>query len=677
VRSGHSAFSHRSIFALAILASTAWTPVALASEFPARIPLSSLDGTIGFRLDGATAGDAAIGISVARAGDVNGDGFADIIIGAPGADPHGLFSGSSYVVFGKASGFSPSIDLSSLNGTNGFRLDGVAAGDHSGQSVAGAGDVNGDGFADVIIGAFAADPHGSQSGSSYVVFGKASGFAATFDLSTLNGSNGFRLDGVGDSGHSVASAGDVNGDGFADVIIADPRASASGSSYVVFGKASGFRAAINLSSLDGTNGFGLDGVAVRDLSGYTVAGAGDVNGYGFDDVIVGAVLADPHGSDSGSSYVVFGKASGFTASIDLSSLDGTNGFRLDGVAAGDRSGDWVAGAGDVNGDGFVDVIIGAFTADPHGSQSGSSYVVFGKSSGFAASIDLSSLNGGNGFRLDGVAASDYSGSVASAGDVNGDGFADVIIGAYGADPHGVYSGSSYVVFGRAPDTARTRRGSTADQYISGGPFNDTLKGLRGNDVLEGRGGADILIGGVKNDAASYLHAPAGVKASLANPDGNTGDAKGDSYTSIENLIGSKFADKLVGDGTSNWLTGESGPDVLTGQGGNDQFVLNAVSDSPPGNGRDQVTDFNAGDAASSVDKINLRVIDARTGPGNDAFSFIGTAAFSNTKGELRVEQAGTSAIVMGDVDGDGTADFEIELLNFSDLSALTAIDFRL
>ncbi len=551
----------------------------------------------------------------------------------------------------------------------------------SGRSVASAGDVNGDGFADVII----ADPRASASGSSYVVFGKASGFRAAINLSSLDGTNGFRLDGVaaGDGifGISVAGAGDVNGDGFADVIIgvpgADPHGRYSGSSYVVFGKASGFQAAINLSSLDGTNGFGLYGVAVRDLSGYTVAGAGDVNGDGFDDVIVGAVLAAPHGSDSGSSYVVFGKASGFTASIDLSSLDGTNGFRLDGVAAGDRSGDWVAGAGDVNGDGFVDVIIGAFTADPHGSQSGSSYVVFGKSSGFAASIDLSSLNGGNGFRLDGVAASDYSGSVASAGDVNGDGFADVIIGAYGADPHGVYSGSSYVVFGRAPDTARTRRGSTADQYISGGPFHDTLKGLRGNDVLEGRGGADILIGGVKNDAASYLHAPAGVKASLANPDGNTGDAKGDSYTSIENLIGSKFADKLVGDGTSNWLTGESGPDVLTGQGGNDQFVLNAVSDSPPGNGRDQVTDFNAGDAASSVDKINLRVIDARTGPGNDAFSFIGTAAFSNTKGELRVEQAGTSAIVMGDVDGDGTADFEIELLNFSDLSALTAIDFRL
>ena len=149
VRSGNSAFSHRSIFVLAVLASTAWTPVALADEFPAIIPLSSLDGTNGFRLDGLSSG-----ISVASAGDVNGDGFADVIIGAPGA-------GSSYVVFGKASGFPAIIKLSNLNGKDGFRLDG--AGNYSGQSVASAGDVNGDGFADVIIGA---------DGSSYVVFGR-------------------------------------------------------------------------------------------------------------------------------------------------------------------------------------------------------------------------------------------------------------------------------------------------------------------------------------------------------------------------------------------------------------------------------------------------------------------------------------------------------------------------
>src|SRR6185503_1823979 len=188
-------------------------------------------------------------------------------------------------------------------------------------------------------------------------------------------------------------------------------------------------------SLNGSTGFRLDGVAAGDDSGLSVANAGDVNGDGFADVIVGALRADPHGSSSGSSYVVFGKATGFAATIDLSSLDGTNGFRLDGAAAGDSSGSSVS-AGDVNGDGFADVIVGAVDADPHGTFSGSSYVVFGKASGFAATIDLSTVNGSTGFRLDGVAAGDESGlSVASAGDVNGDGFTDVIVGAPRADPH--------------------------------------------------------------------------------------------------------------------------------------------------------------------------------------------------------------------------------------------------
>ena len=347
-------------------------------------------------------------------------------------------------MFGKASGFAANIDLSALDGATGFKLSGAAAGDLSGFSVASAGDVNGDGFADLIVGAYGADPHGSYSGASYVVFGKASGFAANIDLSTLDGTTGFKLSGAaaGDqSGRSVASAGDVNGDGFADLIVgadgADPHGSHSGASYVVFGKASGFAANIDLSSLDGTTGFKLSGAAAYDLSGVSVASAGDVNGDGFADLIVGAYGADPHGADSGASYVVFGKASGFAANIDLSTLDGTTGFKLSGVAAGDFSGFSVATAGDVNGDGFADLIVGAFGADPHGTYSGASYVVFGKASGFAANIDLSTLDGTTGFKLSGAAAGDQSGrSVASAGDVNGDGFADLIIGALCADPHG-------------------------------------------------------------------------------------------------------------------------------------------------------------------------------------------------------------------------------------------------
>src|SRR3569832_425245 len=216
------------------------------------------------------------------------------------------------------------IDLSTINGINGFKIDGAATNDFSGVSVAAAGDFNHDGYLDIVVGASGHDSNSfSNNGAAYVLFGSAAGFAANIDLGALNGTDGFEIDGItGGSGFgsSVSSAGDINGDGFSDLVIGAPTefstssSTTPGATYVVFGHG-GSISTLNVSALDGTNSFRIQGAHSLDRNGYSVSTAGDDNDDGISDIVIGAPQADPNGTSSGDAYVVFGRKTGFSASL--------------------------------------------------------------------------------------------------------------------------------------------------------------------------------------------------------------------------------------------------------------------------------------------------------------------------------------------------------------------------
>lgn len=476
------------------------------ASWPVSQGLGALGGA-GFRIDGLNPGDLA-GWSVAGAGDLNGDGFDDLVLGAPQADTGGARAGAAYVVFGSAAGPGATLSLASLDGANGFRIEGAAANDAFGYAVSAAGDLNGDGFGDLVIGAPQADPSGRDwAGSAYVVFGKASGFAADLDLSTLNGTNGFRIAGALDGdwvGEAVSAAGDVNGDGYDDLLIGAPTASPNGryeagAAYLLLGSAAGFSATLDLAA-PGSGVVRFVGAAPGERLGDSLAALGDVNGDGLADFAIGAPGADPGGrADAGAVYVIFGRAGGFGSGIDLSALTPQAGFRILGGAAGDVAGAVVSAAGDLNRDGIGDILIGAPGRDPAGrAEGGVAYVIYGRA-GSATDVDLS-LGGTAGIRFDGASADDAAGaSVAGRGDFNGDGLDDLLIGApFGQGGGSAETGVGYVIFSPPLDQP-----TSGPDTISGSNGPDSLNGLGGDDLLRGVGGDDLLNGGEGTDRAGY------------------------------------------------------------------------------------------------------------------------------------------------------------------------------
>jgi Ca2+-binding RTX toxin-like protein len=463
------------------------------------IDLASLQSGQGFRLDGARTADNTG--SLGTLGDVNGDGIDDLIVGAVFADNTGNLSGSAYVMFGARTGLG-NIDLGNIPASRGFRIDGQVADDWLGQGVSGAGDVDGDGIEDFVVGAPRADNNGRPtSGSAYVIYGKDDGHT-NISLASLTRDQGFRIDGGPGlsregfgphAGYSVASAGDVNADGYDDVLVAaayDTQRYPDGAAFLLFGDERGALSNVDLSlgSLSSDRGIRFDYAA--GLGGFSLGGAGDINGDGIPDIVLGSGGADNNGrQDSGSVFVLFGKASGWR-DLDLANLTAADGIRIDGARAFDTLGGPVAtAAGDVDGDGIDDLIFASQAIDASGrTDSGASYVLYGRRSGLT-NIDLATATNAQGFvdpdqgfRIDGAAAFDWSGiSAAGAGDLNGDGYDDVIVGAHQADNNGrTDSGSTYVVFGgpTGPGTAPTGwriEPATASLPESGGAFVFTVR----------------------------------------------------------------------------------------------------------------------------------------------------------------------------------------------------------
>jgi|GEM_PF-1404379 len=386
------------------------------------------------------AGDYA-GYSVSGAGDVNGDGFDDILIGAyynenTTSEPD---AGAAYLIYGgnETHLLSGDTDLSTADA----KFIGEAAENLAGYSVSSAGDVNGDGYDDILIGAPLNDSGADNAGATYLLYGE-SNLTGQIDLSAADAK--FMGEHTDDwAGISVSSAGDVNSDGFDDILIGssyeDSGGSSAGAAYLIYGEINLTRV-VNLSSADAK----FTGEAAADYAGYVVSSAGDVNGDGKDDILIGAPFESTRGTYAGAAYLVYGRSDGYSGltPLLLSKVGSTiPGAKFTGENAGDYAGYSVSSAGDINNDGYNDLLVGAPLENSDGSNAGATYLLYGEIN-LTGVVNFSSAD----VKFTGEAAEDYAGYVVSnAGDVNGDGKADILIGSIYESTGGSGAGAAYLI----------------------------------------------------------------------------------------------------------------------------------------------------------------------------------------------------------------------------------------
>jgi Ca2+-binding RTX toxin-like protein len=506
---------------------------------PANLNLASLNGMNGFRV---LAPESFRVATVAAAGDLNGDGRADLVIGAPGVDTSVSDAGAGFIIYGRQGGFGATVDLSGA-GAGVSRLTGATGAERIGEFVAGGHDLNGDGRGDLIVGG---------RSSAYVLFGAAFP-PSDLSVASLNGQNGVRLGGLPSGDRLVVSVGDMSGDGVGDFAIA------VGEDVFVIHGGSGLNLSVfDVSSLNGTNGYRVQvNAAVSSL-----AAAGDLNGDGRADLLLGA---RDSGGDNGLVAALFGAPVRAASAPLLQHLGAAgSGFTVGALLADEGLGASV-GAVDLNNDGLLDVVAG--------NRHGDAYVLFGQAGGWPSFLNVGTYAGA---RMTIDATGGGAPSLASIGDVNGDAIDDL---GYGLEGPG--DGVVHILYGRPGSSPRFVRdgagadatsGGTANDILFGGGGNDRLYGIDGHDLLHGEAGADRLRGGAGDDTL----------------EGGTGN---------DTLGGDAGADRVAGGEGDDQLSGDDGVDRLLGEGGGDTLLGGADDDTLlGGEGEDSLDGGLGGDA---------------------------------------------------------------------------------